>query len=860
MKKILFVLITLTATMAVSATTFTKVTAEPLDWSGQYLIVYENSTSEAFVFNGEDTANDYVSAPTENGVITSDNLNACVITILAGSEGDYFLKIGNQYIAGKNDANGLSFSAAAAGMANTLALQDGSVMITSNTSVLRFNNAEGQKRFRYYKATSYANQQVIQLYKANTNVVDPEPTTSECLFDTISVSEAIARIENNQLCACIVKGRVKSIITTDANIDTYGNVDMWIEDATNPNDTLKAFRLNKGANSLKFTNRADLDALFAVGDVIYMYANALMFYTDTKTGTTFAEINTGYFFKKDGASVPVWIPCVLDTVSVTEAIALIATNDTCPHVVKGRVLSITEVETQYGNTTVWLADETNEGDSIMAYRMFKGPNGEKFANTLDVPFFVGDIIYVYGGKLILYRDIPELSATNNVYYFGREGISNRVELDFEQVAVEHDLGCVVNFGKPGDSSLAFSYMITLADDEAICGSYDVVDASLTYQGTPVPVSGSIVITTDSMVDNEIYYQIALHLVDDNGVHYVQPMGLFHSADYPNDNRNITAALAYEIGMGLEIGAYTNAFYNVYGYATGDYAKSGGKYQYWDATYRNHSFYISDVLGATRGFFEGYRVGPTSGNAADTAKLGDYIVFKGVQIKNYNGIPENNATAKYDKVISAPLLRDVEAPEISVSEALTIEPLTATYQLSKKYYTVCGLVVEDEANNHFYMVQGNDTVIAFRCLSTDGQIVKRGDYVKVRAVLQYYGGHIYCYYGQVVYKQSASEAHTGEYRVLYIDKDDAVLSSQSVSLNLPDAPAFFGFTFAGWDVVAGHLENGIIIRAVYTYDGDISTSAPEMVVNPNNPAQKLIREGNIYILREGERYDISGRKY
>ena len=39
------------------------------------------------------------------------------------------------------------------------------VIITSNTSVLRFNAASNQLRFRYYKGSSYANQQAIQLYK-----------------------------------------------------------------------------------------------------------------------------------------------------------------------------------------------------------------------------------------------------------------------------------------------------------------------------------------------------------------------------------------------------------------------------------------------------------------------------------------------------------------------------------------------------------------------------------------------------------------------------------------------------------------------------------------------------------------------
>ena len=46
----------------------------------------------------------------------------------------------------------------------TLSETDG-VIITSNTSILRFNSASNQMRFRYYKASTYSDQQAIQLYK-----------------------------------------------------------------------------------------------------------------------------------------------------------------------------------------------------------------------------------------------------------------------------------------------------------------------------------------------------------------------------------------------------------------------------------------------------------------------------------------------------------------------------------------------------------------------------------------------------------------------------------------------------------------------------------------------------------------------
>ena len=97
----------------------------------------------------------------------------------------------------------------------------------------------------------------------------------------------------------------------------------------------------------------------------------------------------------------------------------------------------------------------------------------------------------------------------------------------------------------------------------------------------------------------------------------------------------------------------------------------------------------------------------------------------------------------------------------------------------------------------------------------------------------------------------------DYNVFYRNQYDGIIASEQVTLTLPYAPFIPGFTFVGWDVVAGHLEDGINIQAVYTSDAE--TAAPAVYVNPANPAQKLIRNGNVYILHDGNTYTISGAK-
>ena len=92
---------------------------------------------------------------------------------------------------------------------------------------------------------------------------------------------------------------------------------------------------------------------------------------------------------------------------------------------------------------------------------------------------------------------------------------------------------------------------------------------------------------------------------------------------------------------------------------------------------------------------------------------------------------------------------------------------------------------------------------------------------------------------------------------YRNRDNGIFALQQVILTLPVAPAVEGFSFLKWVVVAGDLEEGINIQAVYTSNEE--TAAPAVYVNPANPAQKLIRNGNVYILHDGNTYTVSGAK-
>jgi len=97
----------------------------------------------------------------------------------------------------------------------------------------------------------------------------------------------------------------------------------------------------------------------------------------------------------------------------------------------------------------------------------------------------------------------------------------------------------------------------------------------------------------------------------------------------------------------------------------------------------------------------------------------------------------------------------------------------------------------------------------------------------------------------------------EVAVNYLDKDIHLIDRDVVTLLLPEVPEFEGFTFLKWEVLAGNLEDGINIQAVY--EADELHAMPAVVVNPANSSQKLVREGNVYILKGENIYTVRGQK-
>ena len=93
-------------------------------------------------------------------------------------------------------------------------------------------------------------------------------------------------------------------------------------------------------------------------------------------------------------------------------------------------------------------------------------------------------------------------------------------------------------------------------------------------------------------------------------------------------------------------------------------------------------------------------------------------------------------------------------------------------------------------------------------------------------------------------------------LVFKDQDNTPISTQSITVMFPPAPVIEGFTFLYWQPVAAPINDMITIQAVY--ESNTPSAAPEVFVNPANPAQKLIRNGQVYILHEDKQYTISGQ--
>ncbi|MCQ2205101.1 MAG: hypothetical protein MJZ15_11765 [Bacteroidales bacterium] len=184
MKRITSLLASLMAVTCLSAQTYVyqKVTIEPSDWSGEYLIVREiDETNEAIIFNGAltdpdlDGAQNTITAPcpyNANNIrciaSTAETDASTFIIVHSNNAGAYTIKSKSGLWIGYDKADPIEADMSTDNMTsydNFITMVEGKTNVnieSKNGYFLQYNDKAGKERFRYYTAND---KKSIKLYK-----------------------------------------------------------------------------------------------------------------------------------------------------------------------------------------------------------------------------------------------------------------------------------------------------------------------------------------------------------------------------------------------------------------------------------------------------------------------------------------------------------------------------------------------------------------------------------------------------------------------------------------------------------------------------------------------------------------------
>ena len=330
MRKIFSLIAAVLFAGSMMADKYVKVTTAPADWAGQYLIVYEgDNTHAAVAFNGGlttlDAVENGVAVTIANGEIAgSATLTAAEFTI-AAVEGGYSVQAASgKYIGATAYANSLVASDDA--IVNKLDALVPAVVLEGGTVTMKYNYANNQLRFRYYKS----GQQNVALYKLEAGST---PTVAK---------PVIAGDESFEESA-----------TVTITCATEGAAIYYTLDGVDPSE-----------NSLEYTAPFTITATTTVKAIAYVAAEG-----------TYSAIASKTFTKEE--------PAVLVQYEVAEAIAAGLTDGTEIEV-RGVITKMELKGTnfkKYGSVNIYVADATGAAGEFEFYNCYS-MNADTFKVTV----------------------------------------------------------------------------------------------------------------------------------------------------------------------------------------------------------------------------------------------------------------------------------------------------------------------------------------------------------------------------------------------------------------------------------------------------------------------------------------------
>ena len=368
---------------------YVKVTSAPADWSGEYLIVYEDG---AVAFNGGitdklDVASNGIAVTISGGTIASSTAVDNATFTIAKMDGGYSVKSHSGiYISGKSATN--TIVEGADPVANTIALNEGNAVIASNEASIMYNATSGQERFRFYKDGS--TQKPVALYKkgsGGTTPVDPDqPVTA-----TITASDVNVEVgKTANIGATTNSTATIKYATADASIATVSDAGV----VTGVKVGSTKVTLSVDAVEGKFTA-----------------ASKEITVTVKEAGTT----PSGDKGTKDNPYT------VAEALSVISGLADGAKTESDVYV-KGIITSITEVSTSFKNAT-YLIGDTQTAAAAECLTVFRGKYLDGADFTAEDQIKVKDNVVVVGKLQKYVKDevvTPEMAQGNKIYSLNGE--------------------------------------------------------------------------------------------------------------------------------------------------------------------------------------------------------------------------------------------------------------------------------------------------------------------------------------------------------------------------------------------------------------------------------------------------------
>ena len=131
------------------------------------------------------------------------------------------------------------------------------------------------------------------------------------------------------------------------------------------------------------------------------------------------------------------------------------------------------------------------------------------------------------------------------------------------------------------------------------------------------------------------------------------------------------------------------------------------------------------------------------------------------------------------------------------------------------------------------------------------------YVPMDYIDLYQAKAVWCDFANIIGVATDLQFEEQTVQVSYLKEDSTLHYMEAQKWQVPHAPRIEGFTFLKWQVLPGNLAEGIVLQAVY--EANTPTEAPAVYTNPANPAQKLIRNGNVYILNGDKTFTVTGQE-